>query len=230
MLRTSQFADAASASAFETVYTTALATAMGGLEIPLSELKRLVLASEKRLAWLSSRSKNPILMGPLYGKTANIAHLGQIPLVNASSKAFIGNFTGVIDASTNEPLEEKPKQTVLRRVRNANSFFQLESYYYCIEGLRLLHTRTNAIMEGCIWDYTDQATAYSASGNSPLAQELESMWIADCLANAPQEGWFIQEGGLYAGIVAKCEQDIANGLIPAAVLPDTTVNAEPVKN
>lgn len=230
LLRTGQFADAVSASAFETVYTSALAAAAGGLELPLSELKRLVLASEKRIAAMCARSKNPILIGPLYGKTASIAHKGQIPLVDSNSKAFIGDFTNIVDASDNTPLTEKPKQVVLRRVRNAGSFYKLESYNYCIEGNRLLHTRTNAIIEGCVWDYTTQDTAYGANGSSPLAQELESMWVADCLANAPQEDWFIQEAGLYAQIVSKCEQDIYNGLIPAPILPDSTASAEPVKN
>lgn len=300
------------------------------MEVPLTGLKYAILASEKRIAALCGRSKNPILRRPLYGRTANIAHLGQIPTTDNNSKQWVGNFSSVLDATTNEPLTEKPKQTVLRDVRMYSSgTLKIRPMHFCEEDTRILHTRANIYLEGCVWDYATQLTAYDlaasplatltftdadinttndtiaeashpyytglamtltkvgatlpvgtgftdgatvyaiwnssglikvatslanallgvpidftnagsgthtltpqalSAGASPLDQSLETMLIADVLANIPSENWFSSEGAYYGRIVEKCEADIKNGLLPQAVLPDSTANAEPVKN
>lgn len=329
LLRSGQLADAATAAAFETVFNAVLATAVGGMEVPLTGLKYAILASEKRIAALCGRSKNPILRRPLYGRSANIAHLGQIPTTDNNSKQWVGNFSSVLDATTNEPLTEKPKQTVLRDVRMYSSgTLKIRPMHFCEEDTRMLHTRANIYLEGCVWDYatqlaaydlaasplatltfdeadvsvanntiteaahpyytglamtlarvgaalpsgtgfTDGATVYAiwdssstikvatslanallgvpidftddgtgnghtltpqalSAGASPLDQSLETMLIADVLANIPSENWFASEGAYYSRIVEKCEADIKNGLLPQAVLPDPVAGANPV--
>jgi hypothetical protein len=231
LLRAGQIADAATAAAFETAFNAALATAVGGMEVPLTGLTYAILASEKRIAALCGRSKNPILRAPLYGKTASIAHLGLIPTTSSASKQFVGNFGNVLDASTNEPLTEKPKTSVLRDVRMYTAgTLKIRPMHFCFEDTRVLHTRANVYLEGCVWDYATQLTAYGAAGSSPLDQSLETMLIADVLANMVQENWLSQEGAYYGRIVEKCEADIKNGLLPQAVLPDATANSNPVPN
>lgn len=230
-LRTGQLGDAESAAAFEAVYASALSSAVSGMEIPLSELKRLVLASEKKLASICARQKNPILKAGLAAHTANLASGASLPIVDSNAKEFIGGFDGFFDATDLTPLTEKPKEVIARNLRRIMSNeLSMQVYQFCLEGRVLIHTRTNVYANGYSWDYTTQATAYGASGNSPLAQECEIWWIADALANAAQEGWFSQEAGLYAGIAGGCEQDVRQGAIPQAVLPDSTASAEPVKN
>ncbi|HXG86408.1 MAG TPA: hypothetical protein VNI84_20485, partial [Pyrinomonadaceae bacterium] len=127
---------------------------------------------------------------------------------------------------------EKTKQEVFRRIDNAGGFYKLDHYHYCIEGTRVWHTRPNIKVEGCAWNYTTQATAYDNTniGASPLPQQLESFWIADVLANLPQEGWFVQEAGVYSQIAARGEQMILTGVIPQTILPDATANENPIKN
>lgn len=229
-LRTGQLGDAATAAAFETLYTSSLSTAIAGMEMPLSELKRLVLASEKKIASICARQKNPVLKAAMGGRTANLSSGAALPTTDDNSKEFIGGFDGFF-GPTGQPLTEKPKETILRNQRRlAEEDSMPQPYQFCLEGRLIFHTCGAAYATGYVWDYSTQATAYGASGNSPLPQEVESWWIADALANAAQEGWFASEASAYAGIAQGCEQDVRQGTIPQAVLPDSTASAEPVKN
>lgn len=232
MLRTGQLADAATAAAFETLYTSALATALGGMEVPLSELKRLVLASEKRIAGICCRQENPILKMGMADRTVDLASGAALPTLDNDSDEFVGIFGAVHDALTGLPLTEKPIQEITRINRLiASGFLRIAPHHFVFHDQMIFHTRAGgAYIAGYAWDYTAQATAYGASGNSPLSQEVESWWIADCLENAAQEGWFMQEAGIYSQIAANCAREAKEGAIPSAILPDTTASAEPVKN
>lgn len=232
-LRSNQISDAVTAAALETIYAGTLASALAGLEIPLTALKQTILASEKRIASVCGRQKNPILHGDMMSKTANIANKGAIPKKDASNKHFIGNFLGCYDAATDYPLTEKTKQEVLRRLNNPGTFFKLDTNIFCIEVDMLIHTVTNAYLKGCVWDRATQETAWGnieTTGASPLAQELETWLVAESLAMSAQEEWFHGEASIFRTVAAQCEQDVRGGVIPTAILPGTTAGAEPVKD
>lgn len=333
-LRSNQLGDAVDAAALEALYTGDLLAALDGMEIPYSALKQQILASEKRIAALAARLKNPALKRGLYGRSANIADKGLMPQTDQNGYQWIGSFDSIIDAATGDELTEKPKQEVrrIKRLKTA-SIVVTNPLHYAIAGNKLFHTVTNAYVEGCVWDYATQSTAYDLApsgptsftfttsdvnttnntitktahgcvtgqrvifpdstspgtspanqlysstlpyrfaiyvdantlkfattlanaligsaiditstgsgtmhvtvapdgggGYSPLAQELEVMFAADVLANLSTEDFFVAEAGRYADIVEKCEEDLKQGLIPQATLPDTTANQEPVKN
>ena len=231
MLRANQMKDATNAAAREALYAGAIANAVDGMEIPLSALKQSVLASEKRIADIVGRTKNPILRRALYAVSANIASGDQLPYQPTGAVGeFVGNFAAVIDAADNRPLTEKTKQEVLRRIDNVGDFYKLPAYHYCIEDTRIFHTRENVKVEGCAWDYAAQSAAYDAAGNSPLPEHLEIFWIADVLAHLAQENWFVNDAQVFSQIAARCEQMLLQGVIPQAVLPDSTVNENPILN
>lgn len=231
-LKTGQFADAADAAAFETIYTTALATALDGFELPLSELKRLILASEKKIAAVCCRQSNPVLKIGMADKSASLLSGAAIPSIDDDTDEWIGAFDGVYDTTTHQPLTEKPKQAIFRYNRRiAASELRLVPFHYCFDGGFIFHTRSGgAYIGGYGWDYAAQVTAYGASGNSPLAQECEDWWIADCLANAAQEGWFTQEAQGYFQIAQAAAEAAEKGVVPTRFLPDTTASIEEVKN
>lgn len=167
-LRSNQLADASEASALEALYAGDLMAAMDGMEIPYSALKQQILASEKRIAGFVARLKNPVLKRGLYGRTANISHKGLVPDVDQNNYQWIGNFGSVIDASTGEELTEKPKQEVrrLRRLATAG-VLQTPVLHYNLAENRLFHTVTSAYLEGCVWDYATQSTAYDLAPSGP---------------------------------------------------------------
>ncbi len=334
-LRSNQLGDAGDAAALEALYSGALATALQGMDIPYSALKQQILASEKRIAGFVATCQNPILRRSLYGRSANIAHKGQIPDTDQNNYQWVGSFGSIIDATTGEEMTEKPKQEVKRILRMlAAGTLTIRPLHFARADSRLFHTGSGSVcLEGCVWDYATQSAAYdlapsgpasftfttsdvnttnntitktahglltgqrvlfpdatspatnpanqlystsqpyrfaikvdantlkfatsldnslggtaiditstgsgtmnvtvqadSGGGYSPLAQELEVMFAADVLANIASEDFFVAEAGRYADIVRMCEEQIKQGVVPQAVLPDTTSNQEPVKN
>lgn len=231
MLRTGQFADADDAAAFEVNYTAILATGVAGVDIPLSALRNSVLASEKRLATLIGLSENDLWRNALKGRTVDIASGADVPTSSNGTFEFVGAFGNIRDSANNTKLTEKPIEEInrLNRLFTAG-VLQIKPYHFHLASGVLFHTRTNAYMEGCVWDLATRLTAYNALGNSPLPQGFENFWIADVLVNQPQEGWFIQEAGHYAGIVSGGEAMIQQGVIPQIELPDTTASVAPDKN
>lgn len=228
-LRANQLKSVVDAADGETNYTGDFETNLEGVEIPFTALKETILAVEKRIASICARSKNPVLMADLYNRTSDLASSALIDPTGTDAIEMIGGLSNPLDAVDGLPCTEKPKQTIARYLRNT-SFYRVKPYHFCIEGMRIYHTRTAVYFEGSSWSYEDQSTNYDNELTSPLPQEVETWFIAEVLAHLPQENWFVPEANHYAQIAMKCEQDVRQGLIPTAVLPDSTVNQEPVKN
>lgn len=228
-LRANQLKDAVDATALDTNFSGGLSANMDGMEVPYTALKLAVLGSEKRIVGLIGRCSLPILRRPLQGVTANIVSGAIVPQLSATNAEFFGTFSGVYDMGNNTPLTEKTKTEVLRRIRNTGGFYKLDQYIYAWDGLRLFHTRPSVYLEGVAWSLTAQTTAFDTFGNSPLPAELESFWVADVLANLPQENWFISESQVYLNLAQKGEQQLLQGVVPAITLPNNTAHADPIK-
>jgi hypothetical protein len=230
MLRANQLKGASGAAEFESNFAGAIADNVDGLEVPLSALKMTILAQEKRIVGLVGRCSIHSLRLPLHGVSVAVANGGICPNATTGGGQFFGTFSGVFDsANPANALTEKTKQEVMRRRRNAGSFYKTESFIYAFDGMRIYHTRPNVFLEGVAWNYETQSTAYNSNGNSPLHPELESFWIADVLANLAQENWFVGESQTYLNLVTRAEQQLLQGVIPANILPTNTAHADPIK-
>ena len=231
-LKTGQLADAQTAALFETVYTSALATAVGGMEIPLSEIKRMVLAAEKRVADVCCRQKNPILKQEMYVGSVDLDSGDEIQEPGEADEEWIGTFDGAYDSDDDTPLTEKPKQAIIRMNRRIDaSELRLIPHHFALDGRRLYHTRPNgAYVGGYQWSMTERIAAYAASGDSLLNTSCEAWVIAEACSDAAQEGFFVSEAAGYANFAQMCKEDAVRGVIPSNVLPDATASIEPVKN
>src|SRR5262245_13673467 len=112
--------------------------------------------------------------------TASLANLAAIPQTNAAGTARIIGVPGFIrDASDSRACLPNTLEAIRSYVRHAAGIYAGQNFYwYAINGGRIEHTRTNVIMEVCV--YTRPT---SFTGNIAL------------------EDW--HEGGLVAGTVAK---------------------------
>lgn len=230
-IRAGQIIDADDAPALEIEYEgTPLEDLLEGMEIPYTALKEMILAAEKRIVEVISRSPNENYKRQFYGRTADISSGDQIPFVDLGALEFIGDFGVPHDSITDEPLTEKTKQEIKRLTRTTRNIFRLEKFHFCIEDTRIFHTRTAVYFEGCSWSYSTQAAAFDASGNSRLPQALETFLIAEVLKNAAQEEWFSAEASYYAGIATDCENQLLAGITPTVRFSDSTVTENPVKN
>jgi hypothetical protein len=107
--------------------------------------------------------------------------------VDNTNKEFIGIFDSCADSATNAPLTWAPRQTI---ADYADAFFGDTSLFnYNITGNQISTTRPLVFLQGCVWDYTTQATAYDADGNSPLPQVCANMLVNGVCGNSVQVGW-----------------------------------------
>ena len=178
---------------------------LDGAEIPLTAFKDAILATEKELAQDIGNNPQHPARGLLYGRTANLADLASTPTVDNANKEFVGVFDSCADATSNKPCTWMPTQTIADIVDNASTYFGASNfYYYNITGNFIRHTRTNVFLQGCVWDYTTQSTAYDAvNGTSPLPQALETVLIDGVTARAAQVGWVEDKTGYYAQMYAQ---------------------------
>lgn len=163
---------------------------LDGSEVPAHAYKDLILMIEKELAHIIGSSASHPYRTFLYCQTANLSDLAQTPSVDSDGYEIVGVFDSCVDSSNSKPLTYQPIQIIADINDGGNTFFdKSQFYYYNLMGNTIRHTRTNAYLTGCSWDYTTQSAAYDANGNSPLPEMLANTWVAGVLANLPQIGW-----------------------------------------
>lgn len=171
----------------EAAYVGAWATALDGAEIPISGFKDLILMIEKEIAQVIGNNAQHPARTFLYGRSADLANLASTPSVDNNGNEFIGVFDSVADATTSAPLTLQPTQTL---ADVADGFFSdTDLYYYNITGNQIRHTRPLAYLQGCVWDYATQSTAYDADGNSPLPEVCANMLVNGVAGSSVQVGW-----------------------------------------
>ncbi len=187
----------------EAAYTGAtFGTTLDGAEVPATAIKDAVLMIEKELAHIIASDPNHPYRSFLYARTAALADLASIPIVDNAGVEIIGVWDSCSDASTNKACTWMPEQTIQDIVSAATYFGTDNLYYYNTQttGNYIRHTRTSVFLQGCSWSQSTQATAYDANGNSPLPTMLANTWVSGVLASLPQVGW-VDNGTLggYAG-------------------------------
>lgn len=172
----------------ESAYTDAdFGNSLDGAEIPESSIKTVVLNIEKEMAQVIGNNPTHPARSLLYGRSSNLSNLASTPTVDINGYEFVGVFDSVADSSTNAPLTLVPTQTL---ADYENSFFDnVELFNYNLTGNQLRHTRSNAYLQGCVWDYATQSTEYDADGDSPLPEACANMHVNGVIANSVQVGW-----------------------------------------
>jgi hypothetical protein len=210
-----------------------ISTKMDGTDVPYTALKIHVLAVEKELAEMVGNSNNAIYRSALKIQSEPVASGAEVPTANASNIPFIGAYDGIFDAETDTPLTEMPVQWVRRRIANPNTFFRIPMYVYAVQGTLIMHTVEEAYFRGCGWDYATQSAAFDALGTSPLPQALELRWAFEVLAGLAQEGWFIDESGIFRALAVQKQQAIASGkyeLLAMPQIPSKSASVNPAKD
>lgn len=191
----------------ETSYSGTWATMLDGAEIPIKAFKDAILATEKELAQDIGNNIQNSARSAIYGRTAGLADLAIIPIVDSTGVEFVGVFDSAIDASTSRPLTWMPTQTITDIVNGAPTFFGATNFYYAnIFGNNIRHTRSSAYLQGCVWSYVTQSAAYDADGASPLPQAYETVLIDGVTARAAQIGWVEDKTGYYAQLYQQGRQ------------------------
>jgi hypothetical protein len=191
-------------------------------------LSDAILASESRLAHLIGMDKlNPFRMD-LYGKSDDLASGDEVPGLDEDGFEFVGVYSQITDSEDDTPLTEQPIQVVRRfcaapikpqsttTLFNRLGFITPEPMFIW----KALFGPMNRPTCGLRTDSTDL---------SPIPNALESLWIADTIANLVREGWLIPEANHYLQLAAAGVQLLRMRETTMPVLPTATATAEPVK-
>lgn len=142
---------------------------------------------EKEIAQVIGNNPQHPARTLLYGRTANLANLAGTPSTDINGVEFIGVFDSAADSVTNAPLTWMPTQTL---ADYENSYFDtVELFNYNLTGNQFRHTRNEAYLQGCVWNYAAQSAEYDADGESPLPQACANMLVNGVIANSAQVGW-----------------------------------------
>ena len=118
--------------------------------------------------------------------SGSLANRATLPTTGSGGTAFIGIFGRVYDASNSKSCLPMS----LDEVRNFNEFSSTvysgyTPYWYAYNGAAIEHTRTNVIIEGCVWTRPTYATA----SNVALRDYHEKPLVHGAIVHlAPREG------------------------------------------
>jgi hypothetical protein len=216
----------------ESTYSTGLVASLDGKQIPLSALKDLVVTVEAEIAGVIANDKNHPFRAALYGRSANLASGALIPSTDnaVTPVEFIGIFSGVNDVSGDVPLLEADYTEVRRFLRKSADRYITTIKKFAFFNGRIYHTTATAYIAGCVFSRTAALARLTSTDLSPLPVQCEGMWIARCCQLAAQEGWFLGEGGYYAGIAEQGMMMLKNRELNLPTTPTNQASANPVNN
>lgn len=191
-------------------------------DFSFTPIKDAILLAETKLAHAIANVGNHPWRRVLNGITASIANQGIIPSTDASSNPIVGIYGAVKDASDGLTCTEMPLEVIQRRVRNANSFYRTPVYYYKIDGVRIVHTRTNVTIDVCVYNHTTQQTAINTLTNSMLLPDaLEEALVCGAVSYLVRDDAFSAQAVLYRNYFQDTLAMIARGLtsVPSKLIP-----------
>lgn len=199
-LRINAFSNAAKPSDLQTAYVTTplTPTVVGESSIfPFAAIQDAVIDAEAKLAEAIADVRDHPWRRVMAGRTASLATNAAIPVVDNAGKSIIGVYGAVVDGSDGQQLSEQPTETLRRRLLTP-ALWKIPVYQYSLSGDSIVHTRTTAYIEVCVWDYTTRQAAIVANGNILLPDVLAEAIICGAIALLVRDDEFTAQAEVYA--------------------------------
>lgn len=180
---------------------------------PFTAVKYALINAEQKLAHAIANTSGHPWRASLAGVTASIANEGVIPITSSAAIGIIGALGSVYDATDGIVCTKKPLAVVRRRVRNA-SYFPTASniYHYNVDDRRVYHTRTNVVIDVCVYSRATQLAALTANSNMLLPDVLDEALICGAVAFMVRDDEFSGQAATYAAYFATAISMIQQGL------------------
>lgn len=140
---------------------------------------------EQEIAGAAASNKDQVWRGLIADVTASIANGGLIPTVGASTATakIIGEYGQVREAVTPfRPLTPDMTEADIRAfAENPGSMFISDVFSYSLRKPRLNHTRPNAIIDVCVFDYAARLAAITAN-EALLFQSAANAYFAGLMS------------------------------------------------
>jgi hypothetical protein len=166
-----------------------------------TDVKYALINAEEKLAHaIASTSGHPWRATPVFaGVTASIANEAALPAVSSiGAGQIIGELGSVHDATDGTVCTEKPLAVIRRRVRNAASFPTGSNiYHYHIDGNRIYHTRTNVVIDVCVYNRATQLAALTGNADILLPDVLGEAYVCGAVSYLVRDDEFTGQAELY---------------------------------
>lgn len=166
---------------------------------PFSSLNDAVLAAEGRFVHAIANSSHPYRRY-LRGISAAQSNETAMPTATVTSQPVVGIPGVIYDSSDGTPCTPRPLPEIIRRTRNAGSFFRGEAYHYNITGETLYHTRNQVVVEVCTYNEAGQRAALAANGDILLPDEMVEAYIDEALRILFRDDEFAAQGAQFGAI------------------------------
>lgn len=171
------------------------AALMAHRDDPSKPLDRLRISAEAIFPSIVEELAIAVAMNPLHpwrvvlqDVTASIANGALIPQTSTNSKQIIGVHGIVKDASDSKALTENFAIDEIRAlIENINTWRQTDVYAYRIIPPRIYHTRTNVVIDVCVYDVAAVRAAIVAN-TVPLFPDAEGAYVTALTAKLKDPG------------------------------------------
>lgn len=172
-------------SAIEALYVAADPTAgMRSASFVPSSMKDQIVAVEQEMTGAVAMNPNHPWRGVIAGVTASIADGTVIPTFasGGTGEVVIGEYGQVRDAvSPNRPLTADLTVAEIRAYRENLTVYKSDVFSFALQKPRLNHTRTNAIIDVCFFDFDARKAAIFADSEL-LFSEAENCYLTGLLS------------------------------------------------
>lgn len=205
---------------------------LDGADAPASAIIDAVVASEAKLVDIVAGDKANPYRQYLAGRSDNLIHGADIPILSDEGVRFVGVPSGVKDKASNMPLTEVTIQEIERYHAAGEGRYTGRIRKYKIFGNKLYHTVTRAYIEGCVWSRTAARNRFESGSTalSPLPTAFESIWVAEAISFLVTEGWLQSEASYYGNFANNGIGLIKSRSLDLPTLPTQEATGNPVVN
>jgi len=165
--------------------------------MPMNAIRDSLVWATGKLAGAIGLSDDKVLRAYLRGETDPLVTYADLPSVSSTGAPIVGNFGGARDGTTRVPLTRMPVATVRNRLL-ATAIYLAPAYQFALTPDQILHTRTTAILDCCVWDVDAQTAIYDANDPFTLADYLAEAVICGGCAMLIRDDEFVEQSGRWA--------------------------------
>lgn len=167
---------------------------------PFGAFRDAILMAEEDFAWAVADTANHPWRINLASQTTPLADSDSIPAADSNGAKIIGVYGSVVDGTDARVLLEGELDEITRiRRLQTSGVLVVPSYLYRIDGGRIRHTRTNVVIEVCVYSRGVQQVAFGANGPMLLPDVLELGITSRAISTLTKETAFADQATTYAG-------------------------------
>lgn len=193
-----------------------------GADFPFTAHKDAILDAEEEFAWaiadavLGRQPDGRLILHPwrtnISSTLTAVTSPTNLPAVDSTGNKIIGAYGAIYDSSDGLPLKPATADRILRTNRLATG---MPVYEFCIDGRRITHTRTQVVIEVCVYNRATQLTTLNANGAILLPDVTAPGIVARAAGFMTRDDALAEQAKIYRAYGDEALNRISKGLMSA---------------